>query len=89
MWSIFKILLENEFLSCTLRDITYISSKIFLIVESFAIKLCSVANINIGARPSNLAKKYFKLCCLAFNIHPPWMKVFDPEIKILIGPLRY
>lgn len=51
---------------------TYLSSKIFLIVESFAIKLCSVACINIGARTSNLAKKYFKLCCLViFNIHPP------------------
>lgn len=46
---------------------TYLSSKIFLIVENCALLLAST----FGARPSNLAKKYFKLCCLVFNIHPP------------------
>lgn len=50
MWSIFKILLENQFLSSTLRNITYLSSKIFLIVESFDTKLCSVACINIWGK---------------------------------------
>lgn len=33
-----------------LKNITYLSSKIFLIVESFAIKLCSVACINIWGK---------------------------------------